>query len=111
MIKITPTFETGKWVFGHFCPLLKNFCPLLLKCSDDFCVIFGHLPTFCPLLKTKTGLKKWLNHAVLRVFCPLSHFFLLFNCDKKIKKYIRLVKKSGLLTKSTKSVDEMYKNK
>jgi hypothetical protein len=33
-------------------------------------------------------LEKPRIHAGLRVFCPLSHFFLLFNCDKKFNIYI-----------------------
>jgi hypothetical protein len=43
---------------------------------------------FWPLLKTKVGLRKPSIHAGLRAFCPLSHFFFLFNCDKKFNKYI-----------------------
>jgi hypothetical protein len=44
----------------------------------------GLLATF----KTKVGLRKPSIHAGLRAFCPLSHFFLLFNCDKKFNIYI-----------------------
>jgi len=52
----------------------------------DFGQFSAHLPTLCPLLKTKPGSEKPSVYAGLRGFCPLSHLFLLFNCDKKIKK-------------------------
>ena len=61
------------------------------------------LPTFvvfCPLPKRETGLKKPSIYAGLRVFCPLSHFFLLINMNKKIIKIYKVAKKSGLLTKA-----------
>nr|DAD85780.1 MAG TPA: hypothetical protein [Siphoviridae sp. ctb1k4] len=39
----------------------------------------GFLPGFI----SKVGSRKPLGRKALRVFCPLSHFFLLFNAKKK----------------------------
>lgn len=50
-------FWSNFWPFAHFLPTFKNG--------------FGH--------------EKPSIYAGLRAFCPLSHFFFLFNCDKKIK--------------------------
>jgi hypothetical protein len=68
-----PTFVGLDEIFGHFCE----------RKNRVFGQICGHLPGFCPLLKSKVATQKPSVYAGLRAFCPLSHFFLLISCDKK----------------------------
>lgn len=78
----------------------NGFCPLFISKFPNGKSILPTFVVFCPLSKWKTGLKKPSIYAGLRTFCPLSHFFLLFNMNKKIIKIYKLAKKSGLLTEA-----------
>ena len=74
-------------IFGHlptFVLKLTNFCVI-------FCEKYGFLPTFI----SKPGRLKALCHKGLRVFCPLSHFFLIFITIKSFIIYINKEKKAG----------------
>jgi len=89
---LLPKRELPKWKAGF-----AHFLRATSQMESQF------LPTFvvfCPLPKRETGLKKPSIYAGLRVFCPLSHFFLLINMNKKIIKIYKVAKKSGLLTKA-----------
>jgi hypothetical protein len=53
--RFLPTFELENMGFGHF---WSKIFRIFLAFMDDFGQKFGHLPTFCPLLKmdlTKFG--------------------------------------------------------
>ncbi len=71
----------------------------------------GHLPGFCPLLKTGFGHEKPRIYAGLRAFCPLSHFFSKTIMIKSFKIYSNWRKKSGFLTKTEKRGDFIAKSK
>lgn len=96
--------KVGFWsiMFGQ----LVNF----VKMAGYFCVnfeefwsVFGHLPTFCPLLKTKVGTQKPRIYAGLRGFWSKTHFYFYLIVKKKSINIYRFAKKSGLLTKTIKN--------
>lgn len=101
--------KVGFWsiMFGQ----LVNF----VKMAGYFCVnfeefwsIFGHLPTFCPLLKTKVATQKPRIYAGLRGFWSKTHFYFYLIVKKKLIYIYRFAKKSGLLTKTIK-ITHFYK--
>ena len=95
--------KVGFWsiMFGQ----LVNF----VKMAGYFCVnfeefwsVFGHLPTFCPLLKTKVATQKPRIYAGLRGFWSKTHFYFYLIVKKKLINIYRFAKKSGLLTRNHK---------
>jgi len=60
---------------GHYAHFLYVEKKLYFR-KVSICPLFLGI---CPLLKTKVGSEKPSIYAGLRVFCPLSHFFLLLN--------------------------------
>lgn len=97
--------KVGFWsiMFGQ----LVNF----VKMAGYFCVNFeefwsisGHLPTFCPLLKTKVATEKPRIYAGLRGFWSKTHFYFHLIVKKKLINIYKYAKKSGLLTKTIKII-------
>lgn len=77
---------------GYFC---VNF--------EEFWSIFGHLPTFCPLSKTKVATQKPRIYAGLRGFWSKAHFYFYLIVKKKLINIYKYAKKSGLLTRNHKN--------
>lgn len=77
-MKFLPTFSRGKNGRGQILGIFS------INLSEKV-GIWPKKVGICPVLKSKVGTRIRVNHAGLRVFCPLSHFFLLFNMIKSIK--------------------------
>lgn len=92
-------FDFQKW--AENAKVGRNECYCIYICESDPAIVYtietvcGHLPTFCPLLKTKVASKKPLKINGLRALCPLAHFFFLFYKKIKLKNIKEFAKKSG----------------
>lgn len=93
--KIRGQKRCGQWSnlsdkSGHLPGLSPKNGKKLKKIWGQKMHIFGHLPGLSPLfarfVPQKWAAEKRCNYAVFWTSCPLSHFFSLFNCDKKINK-------------------------
>lgn len=82
LVKVGKTRK--KWVLRLY--KASSFLPCSQFINKLF-IVFGHLPTFCPLLKTKVATK---NRPGSWVFCVSAHFptfFLIFNGIEKFSFY------------------------